>query len=129
MRKTGNARNGYWRELLRTSVVQQLLLAGMQLQIPNCTPRILETTAAKIGPRPNPARDPHVSGLDKLLSERSVQDGISVLDEIDSRLEVIAAIEKLSGDSEVDEVPSSSETSLASLGERHPYERWRFMAA
>lgn len=48
--------------------------------------------------------DEDVAGLDRLLSEWSVRDACSVLDEIDRRLEVIAAIEKLSGDPHADEV-------------------------
>lgn len=48
--------------------------------------------------------DDDVAGLDRLLSEWSVRDACSVLDEIDRRLEVIAAIEKLSGDPDADEV-------------------------
>jgi len=48
--------------------------------------------------------DEDVTGLDRLLSEWSVRDACSVLDEIDRRLEVIAAIEKLSGDPHADEV-------------------------
>jgi hypothetical protein len=48
--------------------------------------------------------DEDVTGLDRLLSEWSVRDACSVLDEIDRRLEVIAAIEKLSGDPNADEV-------------------------
>lgn len=48
--------------------------------------------------------DDDVAGLDRLLSEWSVRDAIGVLDEIDRRLEVIVAIEKLAGDTTVDEV-------------------------
>lgn len=45
-----------------------------------------------------------VEGLDRLLSQWSVRDALSVLDEIDHRLAVIAAIEKLCGDSHTDEL-------------------------
>lgn len=48
--------------------------------------------------------DEDVSGLNMLLSEWSVRDALNVLDEIDRRLEVIVAIEKLSLDPNVDEV-------------------------
>jgi len=48
--------------------------------------------------------DHDVAALNRLLSEWSVRDAISVLDEIDRRLEVIEAIEKLSNDPIVDEV-------------------------
>lgn len=45
-----------------------------------------------------------IEGLDRLLSEWTVNDALSVLDEIDQRLAVIAAIEKLSGDETADEL-------------------------
>jgi len=45
-----------------------------------------------------------VAGLDHLLSEWTVRDALTVLDELDRRLRVIEAIEKLSGDSKVDEL-------------------------
>jgi hypothetical protein len=45
-----------------------------------------------------------VAGLDRLLSEWTVRDALTVLDELDRRLAVIEAIEKLSGDSKVDEL-------------------------
>jgi hypothetical protein len=45
-----------------------------------------------------------VQGLDRLLSQWTVNDALSVLDEIDQRLAVIAAIEKLSGDEAADEL-------------------------
>jgi hypothetical protein len=45
-----------------------------------------------------------VQGLDRLLGEWSVRDALTVLDEIDRRLVVIEAIEKLSADSKVDEL-------------------------
>lgn len=45
-----------------------------------------------------------VEGLDRLLSQWTVRDALSVLDEIDHRLAVIAAIEKLCGDSHTDEL-------------------------
>ena len=45
-----------------------------------------------------------VAGLDRLLSEWTVRDALTVLDELDRRLRVIEAIEKLSGDSKVDEL-------------------------
>jgi hypothetical protein len=48
--------------------------------------------------------DEDVAGLDRLLSEWTVRDAITVLDELDRRLSVIVAIEKLSADSKVDEL-------------------------
>jgi hypothetical protein len=45
-----------------------------------------------------------VSGLDRLLSEWTVRDALTVLDELDRRLSVVDAIGKLSGDSKVDEL-------------------------
>lgn len=48
--------------------------------------------------------DDDISGLNTLLDNWSVRDALSVLDEIDSRISVIEAIRKLSGDKEVDEL-------------------------
>ena len=45
-----------------------------------------------------------VEGLDRLLSQWTVRDALSVLDEIDTRLAVIAAIEKLGADEAADEL-------------------------
>ncbi|WDZ96211.1 ATP-binding protein [Herbaspirillum sp. WKF16] len=45
-----------------------------------------------------------IEGLDRLLSQWTVRDALSVLDEIDQRLAVIAAIEKLSNDETADEL-------------------------
>lgn len=45
-----------------------------------------------------------IDGLDRLLGQWSVEDALTVLDEIDSRLSIIAAMEKLSGDAEADEL-------------------------
>ena len=45
-----------------------------------------------------------LDGLDRLLGQWTVQDALSVLDEIDHRLAVIVAIEKLSGDPLTDEL-------------------------
>lgn len=45
-----------------------------------------------------------IEGLDRLLSQWTVRDALSVLDEIDHRLAVITAIEKLSGDKSADEL-------------------------
>ena len=45
-----------------------------------------------------------IDGLDRMLEQWSVQDALTVLDEIDSRLSVIAAIEKLGGDESADEL-------------------------
>jgi len=45
-----------------------------------------------------------VVGLDRLLGEWTVRDALTVLDELDRRLRVIEAIEKLSSDSKVDEL-------------------------
>lgn len=45
-----------------------------------------------------------IDGLDRLLSQWTVRDALSVLDEIDHRLAVIVAIEKLCGDTNTDEL-------------------------
>jgi hypothetical protein len=45
-----------------------------------------------------------IEGLDRLLGQWTVRDALSVLDEIDHRLAVIVAIEKLAGDSAADEL-------------------------
>jgi hypothetical protein len=45
-----------------------------------------------------------IDALDRLLAEWSVHDALAVLDEIDSRLSTVAAIERLSGDKSVDEL-------------------------
>jgi hypothetical protein len=45
-----------------------------------------------------------VAGLDRLLSEWTVRDALTVLDELDRRFRAIEAIEKLSGDLRVDEL-------------------------
>ncbi|PMQ02661.1 hypothetical protein DyAD56_23205 [Dyella sp. AD56] len=45
-----------------------------------------------------------IEGLDRLLEQWTVQDALVVLDEIDARLSVIAAIEKLAGDPATDEL-------------------------
>jgi hypothetical protein len=45
-----------------------------------------------------------IDGLDRLLGQWTVQDALSVLDEIDHRLAVVAAIEKLCGDPATDEL-------------------------
>lgn len=45
-----------------------------------------------------------IEGLDRLLGEWTVSDALSVLDEIDHRLAVVAAIEKLCGDPATDEL-------------------------
>ena len=45
-----------------------------------------------------------VEGLDRLLSEWTVRDVLTVLDEIDRRLIVVEAISKLSGDTNTDEL-------------------------
>lgn len=45
-----------------------------------------------------------IEGLDRLLSQWTVRDALTVLDEIDHRLAVIAAIEKLSGEPNTDEL-------------------------
>lgn len=45
-----------------------------------------------------------IVGLDRLLSQWTVRDALSVLDEIDHRLAVIGAIEKLCGDPNTDEL-------------------------
>lgn len=45
-----------------------------------------------------------IDGLDRLLGQWSVQDALSVLDEIDHRLAVVSAIEKLCGDPATDEL-------------------------
>lgn len=48
--------------------------------------------------------DSDIEGLDRLLSQWTVRDALSVLDEIDHRLAVVAAIEKLCGDPATDEL-------------------------
>lgn len=48
--------------------------------------------------------DYDIEGLDRLLSQWTVRDALSVLDEIDHRLAVVAAIEKLCGDPATDEL-------------------------
>lgn len=48
--------------------------------------------------------DSDIEGLDRLLSQWTVRDALSVLDEIDHRLAVVTAIEKLCGDSATDEL-------------------------
>ncbi len=45
-----------------------------------------------------------IDGLDRLLAQWTVEDALTVLDEIDSRLSMIAAMEKLSGDPDADEL-------------------------
>lgn len=45
-----------------------------------------------------------IEGLDRLLSQWTVRDALSVLDEIDHRLAVVTAIEKLCGDPATDEL-------------------------
>lgn len=45
-----------------------------------------------------------IAGLDNLLEQWTVQDALVVLEEIDHRLSVVAAIEKLAGDSATDEL-------------------------
>lgn len=45
-----------------------------------------------------------IDGLDRLLAQWTVEDALTVLDEIDSRLSIIAAMEKLSGDPDADEL-------------------------
>jgi hypothetical protein len=45
-----------------------------------------------------------VAGLDRLLGEWTIRDALTVLDELDRRMRVIEAIEKLSADSKVDEL-------------------------
>lgn len=45
-----------------------------------------------------------LEGLDRLLGQWTVRDALSVLDEIDNRLAVIVAIDKLSGDPGTDEL-------------------------
>lgn len=47
-----------------------------------------------------------LDGLDRLLSQWTVRDALSVLDEIDHRLAVIVAIDKLCGDPNTDELHS-----------------------
>jgi len=48
--------------------------------------------------------DADLDGLDRILEQWSVQDALVVLDEIDARLSVITAIEKLGNDSGADEL-------------------------
>lgn len=48
--------------------------------------------------------DTDIEGLDRLLSQWTARDALSVLDEIDHRLAVVTAIEKLCGDPATDEL-------------------------
>ena len=48
--------------------------------------------------------DDDISGLNRLLDQWTIKDALSVLDEIDSRMCIIEAIDKLSGDSQIDEL-------------------------
>jgi len=48
--------------------------------------------------------DDDMSGLNRLLDQWTIKDALSVLDEIDRRMSVIEAIDKLSGDSQIDEL-------------------------
>lgn len=48
--------------------------------------------------------DDDISGLNRLLEQWTIKDALSVLDEIDRRMSVIEAIDKLSGDSQIDEL-------------------------
>lgn len=48
--------------------------------------------------------DSDIEGLDRLLNQWTVRDALSVLDEIDHRLAVVTAIEKLCGDPATDEL-------------------------
>lgn len=48
--------------------------------------------------------DTDIEGLDRLLGQWTVRDALSVLDEIDHRLAVVTAIEKLCGDPATDEL-------------------------
>jgi hypothetical protein len=45
-----------------------------------------------------------IDGLDRMLEQWTVQDALTVLDEIDNRLSVVAAIEKLGADENADEL-------------------------
>lgn len=45
-----------------------------------------------------------IDGLDRLLGQWTVEDALTVLDEIDNRLSIISAMEKLSGDPDADEL-------------------------
>lgn len=45
-----------------------------------------------------------IDGLDRLLTQWTVEDALTVLDEIDNRLSIVTAMEKLSGDPEADEL-------------------------
>ncbi len=45
-----------------------------------------------------------IEGLNRLLDQWTIKDALSVLDEIDRRMSVIEAIDKLSGDSQIDEL-------------------------
>ncbi len=45
-----------------------------------------------------------IAGLDRLLSDWTIRDALTVLDELDRRLKVAEAIEKLSADSKADEL-------------------------
>jgi hypothetical protein len=66
--------------------------------------------------------DEDVTGLDRLLGEWSVRDALTVLDEIDRRLVVVEAIQKLSGDPKTDELPPGIEVDTTGItyGIGHP---------
>ncbi len=48
--------------------------------------------------------DDDISGLNRLLDQWTIKDALSVLDEISRRISVVEAIEKLSGDTKIDEL-------------------------
>ena len=48
--------------------------------------------------------DDDITGLNKLLDQWTIKDALSVLDEIDRRISIIEAIDKLSGNSQIDEL-------------------------
>lgn len=48
--------------------------------------------------------DEDIAGLDRLLGDWTVRDALTVLDELDRRLRVVEAIEKLSADPKIDEL-------------------------
>jgi hypothetical protein len=50
--------------------------------------------------------DMDIQGLDRLLEQWTVQDALVVLDEIDARMSILAAIEKLANDPSADELHS-----------------------
>lgn len=79
-----------------TNVLSTAVRAVIQLESSRSGQALLEKLSLL------PEGDIHA--LDRLLGEWSVRDALTVLDEIDSRLSVIAALDRLSSDKSVDEL-------------------------